>query len=184
MTWVRTRRHATLCLGMMFAAFSVSVAFTSTTHWQSVEGFAQLFLEVEVDPDSIYERDGDVWTSAGVTEGMNLTLALIEDDYGRDLALEVPRRMVFSSKRPGVAWRIRRRGLSAWRMTWASARPRRCDALFCVNSVWARGLSRALYPGSLRSGRRIGDTYRPCVRTRATRRKYSSTFVMCVTEIC
>ncbi len=49
---------------------------------------------MEVDPDSIYLRDGNVWTSAGVTAGMDLALALVEEDSSRDLALRVSRRMV------------------------------------------------------------------------------------------
>ena len=98
----RARRTTSVCTGaFVLAAAGLLDRRRATTHWQSVEGFAQLFPEVEVDPDSIYVRDGDVWTSAGVTAGMDLALALIEDDYGRDLALEVSRRMVFFLKRPG-----------------------------------------------------------------------------------
>lgn len=98
----RARRTTSVCTGaFVLAAAGLLDGRRATTHWQSVEGFAQLFPEVEVDPDSIYVRDGDVWTSAGVTAGMDLALALIEDDYGRGLALEVSRRMVFFLKRPG-----------------------------------------------------------------------------------
>lgn len=99
---VRARRTTSVCTGaFVLAAAGLLDGRRATTHWQSVEGFAQLFPEVEVDPNSIYVRAGDVWTSAGVTAGMDLALALIEDDYGRDLALEVSRRMVFFLKRPG-----------------------------------------------------------------------------------
>ncbi len=57
--------------------------------------------EIEVEPDSIYVRDGDVWTSAGVTAGMDLALALVEDDLGPEAALEVARWLVMFVKRPG-----------------------------------------------------------------------------------
>ncbi len=56
---------------------------------------------IEVESDRIYVRDGDVWTSAGVTAGIDLALALIEDDHGRDAALEVARWLVVFAKRPG-----------------------------------------------------------------------------------
>jgi transcriptional regulator GlxA family with amidase domain len=57
--------------------------------------------EVEVEPDAIFVRDGSIWTSAGVTAGMDLALALVEEDLGREIALEVSRRMVVFLKRPG-----------------------------------------------------------------------------------
>jgi transcriptional regulator GlxA family with amidase domain len=56
---------------------------------------------VEVDPEPIFVRDGDVWTSAGVTAGMDLALALVEEDHGREKALEIARRFVLFLRRPG-----------------------------------------------------------------------------------
>ncbi|MBJ18654.1 MAG: AraC family transcriptional regulator [Deltaproteobacteria bacterium] len=98
----RSRRVCSVCTGaFLLAAEGLLDGRRATTHWSAVEAFAQRFPAIEVDPDSIYVRDGEVWTSAGVTAGMDLALALVEDDLSRSLALEVSRRMVFFLKRPG-----------------------------------------------------------------------------------
>ena len=72
-----------------------------TTHWAWCAALADAFPAVAVDDDPIYVRDGDVWTSAGVTAGMDLALALVEQDLGADVALEVARWLVVFLKRPG-----------------------------------------------------------------------------------
>jgi transcriptional regulator GlxA family with amidase domain len=72
-----------------------------TTHWDTVDLLANRHPMVDVEPDQIYVRDHDVWTSAGVTAGIDLTLAMVEDDLGRDVALQVARRLVVFLKRPG-----------------------------------------------------------------------------------
>ncbi|MGK2947006.1 MAG: GlxA family transcriptional regulator [Acidimicrobiales bacterium] len=72
----------------------------ATTHWQVCDLLARLHPEVQVDPDPIFVRDGNVWTSAGVTAGMDLALALVEDDHGRDVALAIARRLVLFLRRP------------------------------------------------------------------------------------
>ena len=72
-----------------------------TTHWNVADTLAQMFPSLTVDADSIYVRDGHVWSSAGVTAGMDLALALVEEDCGRDLALSVARRHVLFMIRPG-----------------------------------------------------------------------------------
>ena len=64
------------------------------------ELLARSFPTIEVDPDPIYVRDGNVWTSAGVTAGMDLALALVEDDHGADVALAIARRFVMFLRRP------------------------------------------------------------------------------------
>ena len=98
----RARRITSVCTGaFVLAAAGLLDGRRATTHWSEVERFARLFPQVRVEPDSIYLRDGPVWTSAGVTAGMDLALALVEADLGRDVALEVSRRMVFFLKRPG-----------------------------------------------------------------------------------
>lgn len=98
----RARRITSVCTGaFILAAAGLLDGRRATTHWQSVDLLATAFPRVEVDPDSIYVRDGSVWTSAGITAGLDLALALVEEDHGRDLALEVSRRMVFFLKRPG-----------------------------------------------------------------------------------
>jgi transcriptional regulator GlxA family with amidase domain len=98
----RARRVCAVCTGTgVLAAAGLLEGRRATTHWAFAEKLAALYPNLEVDPDSIYVRDGKFWTSAGVTAGMDLALALVEDDAGRELALEVSRWMVFFLKRPG-----------------------------------------------------------------------------------
>ncbi|EFL36484.1 AraC-family transcriptional regulator [Streptomyces viridochromogenes DSM 40736] len=72
-----------------------------TTHWARGQQLAREHPGVRVDCDPIFVRDGRVWTSAGVTAGMDLALALVEDDLGRDVAHTVARRLVLFLRRPG-----------------------------------------------------------------------------------
>jgi transcriptional regulator GlxA family with amidase domain len=72
-----------------------------TTHWASAAALAKRYPAVEVDPEPIYLRDGPVWTSAGVTAGMDLALALVEEDLDRDAALTIARHLVLFLRRPG-----------------------------------------------------------------------------------
>ncbi|WP_375410134.1 GlxA family transcriptional regulator [uncultured Methylobacterium sp.] len=72
-----------------------------TTHWRWCDELSRLHPDLLVDPEPIYVRDGDVWTSAGVTAGMDLTLALVEADHGHALALAVARELVMYLRRPG-----------------------------------------------------------------------------------
>lgn len=105
--WLRrriplTRRHGSVCTGAFFlAAAGVLDRHTATTHWQHAAELAERFPDVNVVPDQIYVEDGPLWTSAGVTAGIDLALKLIEDDHGRELALMVARRLVVFLKRPG-----------------------------------------------------------------------------------
>jgi transcriptional regulator GlxA family with amidase domain len=73
----------------------------ATTHWKYVESFARQHPGVSWDPNPIWVQDGNIYTSAGGTAGMDLALALIEEDYGSALALAVARRMVIFLRRPG-----------------------------------------------------------------------------------
>jgi len=73
----------------------------ATTHWRFCDALAERHPLVEVDPDPVFVRDGDIWTSAGVTAGMDLALALVEDDLGAEVALAVARMLVVFFKRPG-----------------------------------------------------------------------------------
>lgn len=73
----------------------------ATTHWLFTERLARKFPTVDVEPDALWVRDGDVWTSAGVSAGIDLALALVEADLGRGVALEVARLLVLHVKRPG-----------------------------------------------------------------------------------
>jgi transcriptional regulator GlxA family with amidase domain len=95
-------RIVSVCTGAFFlAAAGILDGRRAATHWEGVEKLRRFRPQVEVDAESIYVRDGDVWTSAGVTAGIDLALALIEADYGRDVALAVARRHVVFPIRPG-----------------------------------------------------------------------------------
>ena len=73
----------------------------ATTHWRHAGTLARRFPRVTVDTEPIFVRDGDVWTSAGVTAGIDLALAVVEQDHGRDVALEIARHLVMFVRRPG-----------------------------------------------------------------------------------
>jgi transcriptional regulator GlxA family with amidase domain len=97
-----SRRTASVCTGaFLLAAAGLLDGRRATTHWSAVERLADRHPRVAVDPDSIFVRDGDVWTSAGVTAGIDLALALVEEDHGRETALEIARWLVVFAKRPG-----------------------------------------------------------------------------------
>jgi transcriptional regulator GlxA family with amidase domain len=98
----RTRRYGSVCTGAFFlGAAGLLGGLNVTTHWQHAAELAARFPEANVAPDQIFVQDGAVWTSAGVTAGIDLALKLIEDDHGRDVALSVARRLVVFLKRPG-----------------------------------------------------------------------------------
>jgi transcriptional regulator GlxA family with amidase domain len=73
----------------------------ATTHWRHSGLLARAYPEVDVEPDAIFVRDGNVYTSAGVSSGIDLALALVEDDYGAELVREVARSLVVYLKRAG-----------------------------------------------------------------------------------
>jgi transcriptional regulator GlxA family with amidase domain len=98
----RARRVASVCTGaFVLAAAGLLDGRRATTHWASAARLAERFPRVEVDPEPIYLRDGQVWTSAGVTAGMDLALALVEEDLDRDAALTIARHLVLFLRRPG-----------------------------------------------------------------------------------
>jgi transcriptional regulator GlxA family with amidase domain len=98
----RTRRYGSVCTGAFFlGAAGLLDGLNVTTHWQHAAELAERFPEAKVAPDQIFVQDGALWTSAGVTAGIDLTLKLIEDDHGREVALSVGRRLVVFLKRPG-----------------------------------------------------------------------------------
>jgi transcriptional regulator GlxA family with amidase domain len=105
--WVRqraakARRVASVCTGAFLLAESGALdGRRAATHWSVCKEFAQRYPAVRVEPDPIFVRDGSVWTSAGVTAGIDLALALIEQDLGRTVALAVARYLVVFLKRPG-----------------------------------------------------------------------------------
>jgi transcriptional regulator GlxA family with amidase domain len=98
----RARRTASVCTGAFaLAAAGLLDGRRATTHWASAERLASMYPAVEVDPDPIFIRDGELWTSAGVTAGMDLALALVEDDHDREAALTIARHLVLFLRRPG-----------------------------------------------------------------------------------
>lgn len=98
----RARRVASVCTGaFLLAEAGLLDGRRAVTHWGSCDLLAQHYPAVKVEVDPIFVRDGDVWTSAGVTAGLDLALALVEDDHDSDTALNVARTMVFYLKRPG-----------------------------------------------------------------------------------
>ncbi len=105
--WVRrmamqVRRIGSVCTGtFLLAAAGLLDGRRATTHWGAARALARRFPAVRVDADPIYVKDGNVYTSAGVTSGMDLALALVEEDCGRDVALGIARALVLFLKRPG-----------------------------------------------------------------------------------
>ncbi len=91
-----------ICTGsFLLAAIGVLDGKSCTTHWRCVEDLAKQYPQVNVHPDAIFIQDGSVYSSAGVTAGIDLALALVEQDYGAELALEVARDLVLYLRRPG-----------------------------------------------------------------------------------
>lgn len=96
------RRLCSVCSGaFLLAGAGVLDGRRATTHWRRAGLLARLFPAVKVEPDRIHIRDGHVWTSAGITAGIDLALALISDDLGEDLARRVAQDMVVYYRRPG-----------------------------------------------------------------------------------
>jgi transcriptional regulator GlxA family with amidase domain len=105
--WLRersasARRYGAVCTGtFLIGAAGLIGGRNVTTHWYYADELKARFPSARVDADSIFIRDGPLFTSAGVTACIDLALALIEEDHGRDLALSVARHMVMYLKRPG-----------------------------------------------------------------------------------
>jgi transcriptional regulator GlxA family with amidase domain len=96
------RRIASVCTGaFLLAASGLLDGRRAVTHWSVCDDLARRYPAVRVEADPIFVRDGPVWTSAGVTAGIDLALALVEEDLGRDVALAVARYLVMFLKRPG-----------------------------------------------------------------------------------
>ena len=98
----RSRRVASICTGaFLLAAAGLLEGKQAVTHWSFCDRLAREFPSITVRPDPIYVRDGSIYTSAGITAGIDLSLALIEEDYGREAALQVARQLVMFLVRPG-----------------------------------------------------------------------------------
>jgi len=105
--WVQARakdarRVASVCSGaFLLATAGLLDGRRAATHWSRCSEFAARFPKVRLEPDPIFVQDGKVWTSAGITAGIDLALALVEEDQGHELALAVARQLVVFLKRPG-----------------------------------------------------------------------------------
>jgi transcriptional regulator GlxA family with amidase domain len=98
----RARRVGSVCTGaMLLARAGLLDGRRATTHWNWCEVLIRRAPRADVDPDPIFVRDENVYTSAGVTAGMDLALALVEEDHGPRLALQVARNLVLYLRRPG-----------------------------------------------------------------------------------
>jgi transcriptional regulator GlxA family with amidase domain len=98
----RAKRVASVCTGsFVLAAAGLLDRRRATTHWAYCDALAQAYPRVTVERDPIFVRDGRVWTSAGVTAGIDLALAMVEDDLGRDVASLVAKHLVVFVRRAG-----------------------------------------------------------------------------------
>lgn len=97
----RTERLVTACLGTyMLAEAGLLDGRRATTHWMACDSFQQRYDAVEIDPEPIYVKDGKYYSSAGVTAILDLMLALVEEDFGSEIALRVAQSMVLFLRRP------------------------------------------------------------------------------------
>lgn len=98
----RTRRLASICTGsFILAEAGLLDGHRATTHWRHARLLARAYPTISVEPDAIFVRDGAVYTSAGVSAGIDLALALVESDYGAELVRDVARSLVVYLKRAG-----------------------------------------------------------------------------------
>ena len=107
MNWItrtlpQARRIASVCLGAFVLAWTgVLDGKRAATHWRYCPRLRDSFPNIYVEPDAIFVQDGRIWSSAGVSAGIDLALAMIEEDFGHTIALDIARRLVVFLKRPG-----------------------------------------------------------------------------------
>jgi transcriptional regulator GlxA family with amidase domain len=98
----RARRTVSVCTGAyLLAAAGLLDDRRATTHWAWCDDLAKSYAAIHIEADPVFVQDGDVWTSAGITAGIDLALALVEDDLGPAVALAAARELVVFLKRPG-----------------------------------------------------------------------------------
>src|SRR6478752_642977 len=98
----RAERFATVCTGAFLGAGAGLLDQARvTTHWRYTDALQRRYPSLRVETDPIFIRDGRIWTSAGVTAGIDLALAMVEDDHGSDVAQLVARDLVMFLRRPG-----------------------------------------------------------------------------------
>jgi transcriptional regulator GlxA family with amidase domain len=97
-----SKRFGSICTGtFLLAAFGLVSGRSVATHWSAVDRLARLFPDVRVDAEALFVVDGALWTSAGVTTAIDMTLAMVEKDLGADIASEIAQRLVLYARRPG-----------------------------------------------------------------------------------
>jgi transcriptional regulator GlxA family with amidase domain len=107
----RARRYGSVCSGaFLLAATGLIDGRRVTTHWAVAQQLALHYPAITVDEDAIQVRDGRLRTAAGVTAGLDLALALVEEDLGRDVAMKVAAQLVMLFKRPGGQMQFSRKG--------------------------------------------------------------------------
>jgi transcriptional regulator GlxA family with amidase domain len=179
----RVRRVASICSGaLILAACGFLNGRRATTHWEMCDQLAREYPKIRVQPDSIYVKDGNIYTSAGVTAGMDLALALVEEDLGREIALNVARALVMFVRRPGgqsqfsalLESQIADRDPLRELQVWAVEHPREnlsVEALAARVHMSPRNFSRVF-------GREVGQTparFAECLRVDAARRRLEET---------
>jgi transcriptional regulator GlxA family with amidase domain len=98
----RTQRVSSVCCGaFLLGGAGLLDGRRATTHWEDCERLRDAFPLADVDADAIFVKDGKVWTAAGITAGIDMALAMVEEDHGHRLALMVARNLVVFLKRPG-----------------------------------------------------------------------------------
>ncbi len=98
----RGTRIASVCSGaFVLAEAGLLDGKRATTHWQRTRQFLGQYPNVKLEPDSIYVRDGDVWSSAGITAGIDLALAMVVEDHGEEIAQKTARQLVLYHRRSG-----------------------------------------------------------------------------------
>ena len=96
------RRVTSVCSGAyLLAEAGFLDGKRATTHWSRSDDFARRYPRIRLEPDRIFVRDGDVWTSAGITAGIDLALALVEEDLGSEVARATAQQLVVHQRRPG-----------------------------------------------------------------------------------
>jgi|KBSSwiStaDraftv2_1062776.scaffolds.fasta_scaffold01867_9 transcriptional regulator GlxA family with amidase domain len=99
---LQVRRLASVCSGAFaLAHWGLLRTRRATTHWSAAETFQKYYPAVRVEADSLYVKDGNVWTSGGVTSGIDMSLAMVEADHGRWLATRIARQLVLTARRVG-----------------------------------------------------------------------------------
>jgi transcriptional regulator GlxA family with amidase domain len=98
----RARRVASVCSGSyVLAEAGVLDGRRATTHWQRTPDFLKRYPKVKLEPDRIYVQDGNIWSSAGISAGIDLALAMVTEDFGDDVARETARQLVIYHRRSG-----------------------------------------------------------------------------------